>query len=368
MQVSRFVQLSNSRRITVKKRIDWLDIGKGVGILLVMLGHADIPSPLRTYIYTFHMPFFFFLSGYLFTMKKFPNLSAFLSKRTKTLITPYLFFSFIAYLWFIFVYILGKVDYHHSLLTPLLGSLIATRKTEWTVHTGPLWFINCLLLTELFFYLITKTTRKKRNIGILLLVISILGCYYNKMVGKPLPWSIDVAMISVGFYGAGFLFKEFESKLERFLTIKTFFLLFAVNAAAGYLNFVNSGERVDLYNSSLGNIFLFYLSAFSGTGAFIIFLKRLKKSKGLQYIGENSIIYLALHQKIVFFLFNQIIQNSGMDSDKLLEIPMVKGALYTIIAAVILLPAVYWINQYLPFILGKTNKRYNGSLEVNGYR
>ncbi|MDQ0200254.1 acyltransferase family protein [Neobacillus ginsengisoli] len=339
------------------KRIDWLDVGKGLGILLVMIGHTNIPAQIKTYIYTFHMPLFFFLSGYLFKLNKFPNLRVFLSKRTKSLIFPYLCFSFVAYIWFVLLYNFGQVDYQHNLLMPLLGSFIATRKSFWTVQSGPLWFVNCILCTEMLFYFISKIGRTKKVIGISLIFISALGCVYNKMVGKPLPWSIDVAMISVGFYGLGFLYKEYREKLERFINFKAFLLLLIINIVTGYLNFVHSGERVDFYNSSLGNIFLFYISALSGIGAFVILIKRMKKYKSLQFIGENSFIYLALHQKIVFVLFNLVIQNTLLNSEKLLGIPIIKGSLYTLLAALIIVPAVYSINHYFPFMLGKSKKR-----------
>jgi acyltransferase len=343
----------------MKYRLDWLDAAKGLGILLVMLGHTDIPSQLKTYIYTFHMPLFFFLSGYLFTLKKFPNLKVFLSKRTKSLVLPYLCFSLVAYIWFIIVFHFGFVKYRENLLMPLIGSFVAIRSSLWTVHTGALWFIDCLFCTEFLFYFITKIGRKKIAIGIVLIFISVLGCLYNKLVGKPLPWSLDITMISVGFYGAGYFYKEYRSKLDRFINKKTFICLISINIAAGYVNFIHSGTRVDLYNSSLGNIGLFYLSAFSGIGAFIILIKRIKYNKNLQYIGENSLIYLSLHQKIVFFLFNLIIHNFLTGSDSIIEIPIVKGLLYTVIAAIALVPAVYSINHFFPFMLGKTKRRSN---------
>lgn len=348
----------------MNKRIDWLDAAKGLGMVLVMLGHADIPNPLRTYIYTFHMPFFFFLSGYLFSLTRFPNFKVFLFKMTKSLIFPYLFFSLVAYIWFVFIVKFGQVSYNHNLLMPLLGSIIATRKTFWTVDSGTLWFVNCLLCTELLFYLITKVGKTKKVIGIVLILFSILGCFYNKMVGKPLPWSIDISMISVGFYGAGYLFKEYRGKFERFVNIKTFVFLIAINITTGYINYVHSGARVDFYNSSLGNIFLFYLSAFSGIGAFVILTKLFKINKGLKYIGKNSFIYLALHQNIVFFLFNLFIQKTGLNSEKILEIPLLKGSLYTLVAAFFLVPAVYLINHHLPFILGKTKNQTKRKLSM----
>ena len=41
-----------------------IDIAKGIGIFLVVLGHFTVfASPLYHYIYLFHMPLFFFISG-----------------------------------------------------------------------------------------------------------------------------------------------------------------------------------------------------------------------------------------------------------------------------------------------------------------
>ncbi|WP_160723083.1 acyltransferase family protein [Bacillus sp. USDA818B3_A] len=347
----------------MRKRLDWLDIGKGLGMLLVMLGHADIPALLKTYIYTFHMPLFFFLSGYLYNKDKFPNLKVFLIRRTKSLILPYLSFSLIAYLWFLLLNHLGLVSYENNLFTPLIGSLIAIRKSIWTVHTGALWFVACLFCTELLFYFIAKMGRTKLTIGILLLVSSAAGCIYNKTVGQPLPWNLDVALISVGFYGGGYLYKEYNKRFEIFNHLKTFVLLFIVNILIGYLNYALTGERVDFYNSSLGNIGLFYLSAFSGIGAFVILIKHLKKNRFLQYIGKNSFIYLAFHQKIVFFIFSLMIQKSVLNIETISDYPIVEGLIYTLITVVILIPAVYAINHYFPFMLGKTTRK--GSRELS---
>ncbi|MBM7655465.1 acyltransferase family protein [Neobacillus cucumis] len=348
----------------MSKRLDWLDIGKGLGMLLVMLGHAAIPTPLKTYIYTFHMPLFFFLSGYLYNKDKFPNLKVFLKRRTKSLILPYIAFSLVAYLWFLLLNHLGLVNYDNNLLTPLLGSVIAERKTIWTVHTGALWFVACLFCTELLFYFISKIGRSKKIIGFFLLFISAIGCFYNKAVGQPLPWNLDIAMISVGFYGAGYFYKEFHKKLEWMNQFKIFILLMLINFVTGYLNFNYTGERVDFYNSSLGNIFLFYLSAFSGIGAFVILIKRIKKNKSLQYIGKNSFIYLAFHQKIVFFVFSLMIQKSVFNVETIADYPIVEGLLYTLITVIILVPAVYAINHYFPFMLGKTTRK---STSLNAY-
>ena len=52
------------------KRVEWVDIAKGYGILLVIIGHLPIPWIISRSLYSFHLPLFFFLSGYFFFKKK----------------------------------------------------------------------------------------------------------------------------------------------------------------------------------------------------------------------------------------------------------------------------------------------------------
>lgn len=51
------------------KRIDYLDIAKGIGILSVIIGHTFDVQYLSNFLYSFHMPLFFVLSGYFFKEK-----------------------------------------------------------------------------------------------------------------------------------------------------------------------------------------------------------------------------------------------------------------------------------------------------------
>lgn len=52
-------------KITTKpKHLNWIDYIKGIGIILVVIGHTtDIGDTWRVWIYTFHMPLFFCISG-----------------------------------------------------------------------------------------------------------------------------------------------------------------------------------------------------------------------------------------------------------------------------------------------------------------
>lgn len=71
------------------KRIEWIDIARGIGIILVILGHIGI-GKIGKFIYSFHIPLFFFLSGYCFSGNGI-DIKDFLKKKVKKLIVPYIF-------------------------------------------------------------------------------------------------------------------------------------------------------------------------------------------------------------------------------------------------------------------------------------
>jgi fucose 4-O-acetylase-like acetyltransferase len=74
----------------------WIDIAKGIGIFLVIVGHSHCPPFLQTIIYSFHMPLFFFLSGYTFHYDKYKlNKCAFVMNKFYRLVVPYFFANFL---------------------------------------------------------------------------------------------------------------------------------------------------------------------------------------------------------------------------------------------------------------------------------
>ena len=50
----------------VKKRIAYVDIAKILGMFFIVYGHTLRGGEVTTWIYTFHVPLFFFLSGATF--------------------------------------------------------------------------------------------------------------------------------------------------------------------------------------------------------------------------------------------------------------------------------------------------------------
>ena len=82
-------------------RLEWLDFGKAMGILVVLLVHAGCRLGLVTYYGgMFYMPIFFVAAGYTFRVKEGESYGTFLLKKAKRLLIPY--FGTSAFLWVFF--------------------------------------------------------------------------------------------------------------------------------------------------------------------------------------------------------------------------------------------------------------------------
>ena len=73
-----------------KDRILWIDTMKAIGMFFIVLGHF-FPPYISAWIYTFNVPLFFFVSGFL--AKKEDNWGFFWNKNMKGLIIPFLLLS-----------------------------------------------------------------------------------------------------------------------------------------------------------------------------------------------------------------------------------------------------------------------------------
>lgn len=70
----------------MNQRDNTFDVMKGIGILAVVVGHSPIPKLLESFIFVWHMPLFFLVSGYFYQPKPVQN---YVTKNVKQLILPY---------------------------------------------------------------------------------------------------------------------------------------------------------------------------------------------------------------------------------------------------------------------------------------
>ena len=194
----------------MSNRIVFIDIAKGIGILLVVLAHNDLQAfaPfLHQFIYAFHMPLFFFLSGMFFK----PEIGFFelLKKRFDSLLKPYFFSIFLIYFFAVFFDNTGF---------PVVALRIskALYANGFFLDWVAMWFLPALFTMNLAafgFYLLFRrfTSPWPRWIGLVLMqVVGVLTLDTFVPVNLPLlgevnglPFSIDLALVGGFFFILG---------------------------------------------------------------------------------------------------------------------------------------------------------------------
>lgn len=149
------MQVQSSDNPLKPKRVDYLDMLKCLGMFIVVSGHIHpYYKWFSLTVHCFVIPLYFLLSGMTFKRNKFSTLGEFIKHRAKTLLLPYLMLSLVTWVfWAVFnVVSHNQVD----LWKPLLQTFIAQGSGGFLVHNVPLWFLPCLFIVEMLYYMIDK--------------------------------------------------------------------------------------------------------------------------------------------------------------------------------------------------------------------
>lgn len=327
-----------------RKRIEWIDAARGIGILMVMLGHTYVDAKYIFWFYAFHMALFFFLSGCTFRLHT--DVRSFLKKKACGLLIPYVFFAVLitAYNW------VSAVTHSNTfnLQDTVLCYFLQIRYTH-------LWFLPCLFLAELGMWFISRFYRggKKKNrylviAGVLIIVFFV----YRSWIGVDLLWNADLAVLALSFILLGFWYSLYADSLVSYLSCKFFIILvvLSVHLCITWIAFITS-ESVDWYSNRFGNPIFFIIGSCTGVFATILISKRLHL-RLLIYLGANSIVWYGLHRIIIdatFILYNK------------LHVPVIRGSISSVVLAVIsvavavvlLIPINIILTKYFPFLIGK---------------
>jgi polysaccharide biosynthesis protein PslL len=293
------------------KRIEYMDIARGIGILLVVLGHNDfevLSLFARQIIYSFHIPLFFFLSGYFVNTSL--SFFDFFKKRFNGLLKPFLFTIFLIY----FTSISFEKMGFNTAISRIVKSLYGTgHYIDWV----QLWFLPHLFVVSLYAFLFITLVGRLRNRwltwGILLATLAIglrfLHAFYPftlPVFGKEyelwgLPFSLDLVLLSGFFFILGNQVRQVSS--ER--TFDSIFLLIGAGIGLLLLNYLfpylidfnirqYDSFLVNTTEAILGILFILALSR-------QIELHTIRLASVFKYLGSISLIILLFHVPIQAF-------------------------------------------------------------------
>lgn len=328
----------------MKERIVWLDYGKAIAIYLVVLAHTALYKPAEGFIYTFHMPFFFFMSGYLFCYGKYPSYMAFVKRRFRQLIVPYVVINIFAYLlWLLVLRNVGSdAGEGVGALSPLIAAV--TVNAPKMVHDVPLWFLAALFMVGNLYYLLYRNVRYRVVVTMLLLLLAVLNNAYNTM---RLPFCIDISLVALLFYRFGNVMREKgEIAFKWFL-----FVLSVVSTVAVFMMNGRVAMHVNYYN----NILLFVAGGVAGCYSMAYICRLLQSLCGnlmlVQVIAKNTLPICAFHLIVFAFIKGIMLYLLGV-SPEILVGTFFPNALFALLSMAICLLVAKTLNRFVPFVLG----------------
>ena len=343
----------------MSKREHYIDIAKGVAMVLVIIAHIKVVLPqVHAWINSFHMPLFFILSGLVFNPFKYDKFKDFFLHKVKTLIVPYVLLNIVL----LFAMIIIDIKSYTITLffERFLGIFIAYRLSNWC---GKLWFVLVLFFAEILAYYIShfigKITKEKRlnNLFMIIAIVitSVVGYVIINNI-RCLFWYLDLVIFCTSFVLIGYLIKNnitTFNKMEKIYMIPVYAI---VNLLFCYLNYKAIGKSSVIYNSVLGNYIFFMLSATAGSFLVIAICKAVRKNKVLEFIGKNTIIYYTFQREVCINLGMKLLLKLGEKLPIFLN-THVQVVVITIMSCIVLAGISYIITKYFPFIIGKKKEK-----------
>lgn len=158
----------------VQKRINWIDWAKAIAITIVVFGHIpeDKNSFLMSYILQFHMPLFFFISGFLTKEEVFSVKT--LKKYWHNLIIPYFCYNIIYLPYWTIRHLSESSNINwYDIYKPILGTLFMQHESYFCEPlNGATWFIAVLLVFKIFLSICNLGRRGKYLIIFMILLCS----------------------------------------------------------------------------------------------------------------------------------------------------------------------------------------------------
>lgn len=343
-----------------KQRIEFIDLAKGICILLVVVLHV-VPSFEESIMFAacFRMPLYFCLSGLFY--KDYDCYGSFTLKKINRILIP-----FIAW------YLIGYSIYY-------LGRAVMPSNREATFHIYdvfvqneifnlPIWFLLCLFWCNIVFGGIRKLTKVWYLELFAVIIFASIGWWMNAREAFNFLY-IGSAMTSLPFFYFGFMLKR-SAILYPDYSKKKSMIFFILSIAAGLIFALipSIPPHFEYYTNRVvaGSPAGIYLSAFLLVAGLLLGCKLVGRLPYISWLGRYSIIVLVTHMWLRDLIFSGLAAvSSGLGRHNIVVQIFCLLLIVTLMAVII-----PFCRKYLPYItaqkdlitVNRSEKRYNETI------
>jgi acyltransferase len=270
-----------------------LDVVRVVGMLAIIAGHVWVAAhPLRELLYSWHVPVFFVLTGYLWKRRPF---RAEVRSRTKSLLVPY-------FAWLVILCVSAIVgesmshDVHpENIAKWLWGGQEAAGPPFW-----PIWFVTALFAAALVYVWLSRIPLPWQWVGASLLLV--VAVYAPGQPAQYLPLSIGLALPGVVFIVAGATLRRYRDHITRPVPVAVLLLCLGLAAAGLRLTKPLDMKHLDLGTTGLSAVVACIISAGLILLAEGLFDGSERKGAIVTRLAQSSLVVLFLHTAIIVTL------------------------------------------------------------------
>lgn len=280
------------------KRIDSIDVARGIAIICIILGHLGIYNINRV-VFTFHVPIFFLISGYFINDKQ--NVISFIKKRFRTLIVPYYFTCLVM------IIVATIMSWYYNGTTTIIQTikdwLIASLYGAGDAHTflnynikaiGAIWFLWASFWGSVFLRISLKFNSMIRCIFVFILFI--LGVHFRNLIW--LPFSIQPGCCALFYMYIGYSFRKQKANIINFSN--EFKLLLIISSFIIVAAFIKNYETFWLVNASIGRGIIDVIGSLCACLIILLISNWISNNlrylnTGLKFLGKYSLFMLCIH-------------------------------------------------------------------------
>lgn len=322
-----------------KKRIEYIDLAKGICILMVVLVHV-VPEfgEKSSFLSCVRMPLYFCLSGLFY--KDYGSLKNFFCKKINKILIPFVAWYFIGYA----IYYAGRIVLSSSSdATFSLNDIFYSNE----IFNLPIWFLLCLFWCNVLFVIVQRFFKKW--------YLQISAVFFISMTGWAMSFFDVFNLFYIGssmtclpfFYigyqlrQTGFLYKDLKNSHSFFIMCISLMLALLIALVP------DSPPRLNYYKNEIiyGNLLLIYICSSAFVVGVLMLCKMIGSVPFVSWIGRYSIIVLVSHMWMRDLVKTAIDLSFGNALDILLL-----EVLTFIVVMLLMTIFIPFCRQYLPYI------------------
>ncbi|WP_326942373.1 acyltransferase family protein [Actimicrobium sp. GrIS 1.19] len=280
----------------MNKRLAWIDVLRGLGIVAVVVGHVTFNRALAAQIFMFHMPLFFLLGGWLHDPVT-PQRD-YLKAKARSLLLPYV--CFLVILWPLEV-MMSVADPAARWSWPVLVEPMLYGGQMLTGFAGVLWFVTCYFLTQQLSHFLLRRFTLPVCAGVCGVMLATAWLTAWLWPDWALPLAADVVLFAAPLYLLGYAVRDVA--LARWTP-----LWIALTLGAVLLNVGGVGNTMDMKAGDYGLPIVTLVSALAVVALLAVLAQRLQATmagRTLAVLGGASMTIMFLHQFVQLMMAKQ---------------------------------------------------------------